>query len=377
MADDAHSPIDEAVRRRFEAAGIDGNPLQLEELIAGVVDAQRTGTILELVCIDLEFRWKRFSDTRHSAETAAFGKPTGEVPETCLGQARPAWESDDESHLSRPLLERPLSIESYLERFPSLVESNGLATLIQEEFRQRVLVGEQPALDEYRSRFPEQQVDDTLEADLLNATVVASPEQLAANSGSVSGETLLSANQTREFGGYVLRRELGRGGMGIVYEALETATERVVALKVVRRDRLENMPADMQSEMLARFRTETMTAARLDHDHIVTVYEVGEHAGRRFFSMQFVDGPSLAGRVRQGVLTNRQAAEYMAPIAAAVHEAHTRGVLHRDIKPHNIMVDQRTDRPLIGDFGLAKLMEHDQNLTQDGDIVGTPAYASP
>jgi len=377
MTDDDYGSIDEGVRRRFETAGIDGNPQQLEDLIADVSDEQRTATLRELVCIDVEFRWKRFADKLRSEDSGTSNTATGGVSATRLGQPRPAWESSEEESSRRRAAERPPAIESYLDRFPSLRRDDALSGLIQEEFRQRLFAGEDPTLDEYRSRFPELEVDDTLEANLLNATVVASPEQLAANSESVSGETLLGPEQTREFGGYVLRRELGRGGMGIVYEALETATERVVALKVVRRDRLENMPADMQSEMLARFRTETMTAARLDHDHIVTVYEVGEHAGRRFFSMQFVDGPSLAGRVRQGVLTNRQAAGYMVPIAAAVHEAHTRGVLHRDIKPHNIMVDQRTDRPLIGDFGLAKLMEHDQNLTQDGDIVGTPAYASP
>jgi len=368
MTDDDYGSIDEGVRRRFEAAGLDGNPRQLEELIADVSDAQRPATLQELVCIDVEFRWKRFVEQLRGEDGGASHTATGRASETRLAQPRPAWESTPA---------RPPAIESYLERFPSLRQSDALPGLVQEEFRQRLFAGEDPTLDEYLSRFPDLEVDDTLEADLLNTTVVASPEQLASNAGSVSGETLLGANQTREFGGYVLRRELGRGGMGIVYEAVESATQRTVALKVVRRDRWDNMPEAMQTEMLARFRTETMTAARLDHDHIVTVFEVGEHDGRRFFSMQFVDGPSLAGRVRNGVLTNRQAAQYMAPIAEAVHEAHTRGVLHRDIKPHNIILDQRTDRPLIGDFGLAKLLEHDQNLTQDGDIVGTPAYASP
>ena len=377
MSDEPHSPIDEAVRRRFEADGIDDNPRQIEELISGVAETHRAGTILELVCIDLEFRWKGYIDNRYSQETVAFHQPLDGAAETFVKPSPPASAPDDAPPAEAAATPRPPSIETYLTRFPSLADSGALSVLIQEEFRQRMLAGEQPKLNEYRSRFPDHQIEDDFEADLLNATVVATPEQLNSATESVSGETLLGGEETREFGGYVLRRELGRGGMGIVYEALETATERTVALKVVRRDRWESMPADMQAELLARFRTETKTAARLDHDHIVTVYEVGEHDGRRFFSMQFVEGPSLADRLRQGVLSNRDAAKYMAPIASAVHEAHTRGVLHRDIKPHNIMVDHRTNRPLIGDFGLAKLLEHDQSLTQDGDIVGTPAYASP
>lgn len=178
-------------------------------------------------------------------------------------------------------------------------------------------------------------------------------------------------------GDYELLDELGKGGMGIVYRARQRKANRIVALKIIRPDRLGSLSASSQAGIIERFRKEAQAAARLQHDNLVTMYEVGEVDGCHYFSMQYVEGCSLADKLRTGPLDNKQAAKFIEPICRAVHAAHQVGVLHRDIKPQNILIENATLRPRIADFGLAKLADDEVELTQSGEMMGTPPYMPP
>lgn len=175
---------------------------------------------------------------------------------------------------------------------------------------------------------------------------------------------------SRVFGSYELLEEIGRGGSGVVYRARQPSLGREVALKFL----LDGAFAG--DEAIARFQAEASAAAALRHPHIVTVYEVGEIAGRHFFSMEFVRGQTLAEVVRDGPLPAARAASYVRRVAEAVAFAHSRGVLHRDLKPSNILLDEQ-DEPRVSDFGLAKRTQESVERTVHGQVLGTPAYMSP
>ena len=172
------------------------------------------------------------------------------------------------------------------------------------------------------------------------------------------------------FGDYELVEEIGRGGMGVVYRAVQRSLGRVVALKTLLRRDLAT------AGDLARFRSEAEAAARLDHAGIVSIFEVGEWDGHPFYSMQFVEGTTLAKRLAVGPLPPREAAALLAKVADAVQAAHDRGVLHRDLKPSNILIDA-SGEPRVSDFGLAKRLEEEMSVTHTGAILGTPCYMSP
>jgi WD40 repeat protein/tRNA A-37 threonylcarbamoyl transferase component Bud32 len=172
------------------------------------------------------------------------------------------------------------------------------------------------------------------------------------------------------FGDYEVLAELGRGGMGVVYKARQKSLPRVVALKVV----LSGEHAG--PEELARFRSEAAALARLQHPNIVQIHEVGEHAGRPYFSMEFVEGGSLAQRPDGGPLPAREAARLVRTLAGALHAAHERGVVHRDLKPANVLL-AADGTPKVTDFGLAKRLDGSAGATQSGAILGTPSYMAP
>lgn len=174
-----------------------------------------------------------------------------------------------------------------------------------------------------------------------------------------------------EFAGYRLVREIASGGMGIVYEAEDLKLKRVVAMKVVRNAQFATR------EEAARFRAETQAIAQLDHPDIVPIYESGEEDGMPYFTMRLAEGGSLADRLKKrGVMPDRKAATFMSRIARAVQYAHEHGVLHRDLKPANILLDV-SGKPMLSDFGLAKLLDAEFQLTRTHAYVGTPHYMSP
>ncbi|MCO6453800.1 MAG: protein kinase [Pirellulaceae bacterium] len=177
---------------------------------------------------------------------------------------------------------------------------------------------------------------------------------------------------------YQLLEELGRGGMGIVYRARQIHLDRVVALKTIRAGALAD------PEQLDRFRAEAAVAARLDHPAIVPVFAVGEVDGRPFYAMPLVNGRSLAQLLADGPLAPRQAAELLLQVADAVSHAHRQGVIHRDLKPGNILLVEQPAGAAgprfvarVTDFGLAKLVQGDNQLTCTGQLLGTPSYMAP
>jgi serine/threonine-protein kinase len=171
-------------------------------------------------------------------------------------------------------------------------------------------------------------------------------------------------------GDYELLERLSRGGMGVVYRARHVRLGRLVALKVLAGAELAG-----DAERY-RFRAEAEAAARLDHPHIVPVYEVAEHQGRPYFTMKLLEGGSLADHLARYRGNPRRAAELIAPLARAVHYGHQRGILHRDLKPSNVLLDAE-GRPHVADFGVARLLGQDTRLTQSGAVVGTPGYMAP
>jgi serine/threonine protein kinase len=173
-----------------------------------------------------------------------------------------------------------------------------------------------------------------------------------------------------KIGGYEILEMLGRGGMGVVYKARQVALNRLVALKMI-------LGAEYAGpEALTRFRTEAEAVARLQHPNIVQIYEIGEQQGLVYFSLEYVEGGSLAGKLSGHPLPPAEAARMAELLARAVHYAHQRGILHRDLKPANVLLTAE-GVPKITDFGLAKRVERESNLTQTGVVMGTPSYMSP
>jgi hypothetical protein len=172
------------------------------------------------------------------------------------------------------------------------------------------------------------------------------------------------------FGDYELIREIARGGMGVIFRARQISLNRPVALKMI----LAGQLADEVD--VKRFYTGAEAAANLDHPGIVRIYEVGQHEGQHYFSMSLVEGRSLAQRLADGPMPPLQAAALMTEVARAIEYAHSRGVIHRDLKPGNILLDQDS-RPRVTDFGLAKNLESDSELTGSGQVMGTPSYMPP
>ncbi len=172
------------------------------------------------------------------------------------------------------------------------------------------------------------------------------------------------------FGDYQLLRELGRGGMGVVYLARQSSLCRLVAVKMILGKYLDSL------DSVERFRREAEAAANLQHPGIVAIHEIGQHEGQHYFSMDYIVGRNLAELIRDNPLAARQAATYVKKVAAAVHYAHERGTIHRDLKPSNILVDEQ-DEPHVTDFGLAKRIEGDASLTGDEHALGTPSYMPP
>jgi tRNA A-37 threonylcarbamoyl transferase component Bud32 len=176
------------------------------------------------------------------------------------------------------------------------------------------------------------------------------------------------AAKTRSFAGYEVEGELGRGGMGVVYLARQIKLNRRVALKT--------LTGHYGKEELERFLAEAETAAGLHHTNIAHIYEVGEQDGVPFYSLEYVEGGSVADQLRKELPTVRDAAKLLILVARALHFAHQNGVVHRDMKPANVLLDS-DGVPKVADFGIAKRLKQDSQLTVSGAVIGTPTYMAP
>ena len=173
-----------------------------------------------------------------------------------------------------------------------------------------------------------------------------------------------------DFGDYEVQEEIGRGGQGVVYRARQKSLNRTVALKVI------GLGHWATKSHLKRFRREAEAAASLEHPCIVPIYEVGERDGSCYFSMKFVEGGQLDQVVGREPMSPRSAVELIAKVARTVHYAHEHGILHRDIKPGNILLDKKGE-PHLTDFGLARLVETESTVTHTLEVLGTPSYMAP
>jgi WD40 repeat protein len=208
---------------------------------------------------------------------------------------------------------------------------------------------------------------------LLDGAGPAEPNTDTASGGeqgSGPSSTQVSRPRTPHLPGYEVLGLLGRGGMGVVYKARQVALDRSVALKMV----LAGDHADEPER--ARFKAEAEAVARLQHPNVVQIYEVGEHEGRPFFSLELLEGGSLEQRLAGALPPPREAARLVEPLARAMAYAHQRGIVHRDLKPANVLL-AADGTPKVTDFGLAKRVAGAGSLTQTGAVMGTPSYMPP
>jgi eukaryotic-like serine/threonine-protein kinase len=202
-------------------------------------------------------------------------------------------------------------------------------------------------------------MNETLQASLPSSTDV--------------GTELPVAREAKSLRDYELLARIASGGMGVVYKARQISLNRVVALKMILAGQFA------KPDEVRRFLTEAEAAAHLNHPNIVSIYEVGQHEGQHFFSMQFIEGASLDEEVDGGrwkLDDGRRAAQLMTKVARAVEAAHQKGVIHRDLKPGNILLDGEGE-PHVADFGLARRTSSDSSLTLEGSLIGTPSFMAP
>lgn len=326
------------IRKRcaeFEAAWHSGSKSDVDEFLKDSSDDELSILLHELLCVEVRLKSEQKST------------PTREQ-----------------------YLKRFKGREDIVENVFQLFETGRLTTAAPgegETAKQSIIAGNAPdaTIDEASTGAPDQP---TVIQPIATMDESESPATTVRRSSDV---------MPHELGGYQILGELGKGGMGIVYRARQKNTDRLVALKVIRPDRLTGISSSSKKKAIERFQNEARAAAKIEHDHLVTVYEVGEADGCHYFSMRYVEGTSLSEVLRDGPVQNRQAAEWLEPICRAVHAAHEQHVLHRDLKPHNIMLDRQTGKTLVADFGLAHLAENDTALTQTGDAMGTPPYMPP
>jgi serine/threonine protein kinase/tetratricopeptide (TPR) repeat protein len=209
-----------------------------------------------------------------------------------------------------------------------------------------------------------------LDASEADRTYSGSAENVANAAASPSKKAVRAAELLGELGDYELLEEVGRGGQGVVFRARQKSLNRTVALKVI------SLGQWASKSHLKRFRLEAEAAAKLEHPGIVPIHEVGERDGSCYFSMKFIEGGQLDEVARREPMPIRSAVELIAKVARTVHYAHEHGILHRDIKPGNILLDAKGE-PHLTDFGLARLIESESSVTQTLDVLGTPSYMAP
>ena len=230
--------------------------------------------------------------------------------------------------------------------------------------------GKQPSLEELARQHPH--LADELRQLWGAVMVVDAVAEYSGSSATQPANSLPPESLTppTELGDYLLKEEIGRGGMGVIYRAQQRSLRRDVAVKLI----LHGARASANDQQ--RFQTEVAAAARLDHPHIVPIYEFGIEADWQYYGMRLVEGHDLTKDIARGPMPEREAAQLLATVARAIHYAHQQGVIHRDLKPANILIDEQ-GKPHVSDFGLAKQVESSASLTETGAILGTPSYMSP
>lgn len=329
--------VDEDARRRFEADWLSGNQtVAIREYLPISSTDTYLGTLEELVCIDLEFRWRNSVNSSQSANETI---------------------TNNNSVV-------PTRVEDYVREFPELKKDDVLQRLIGQEILARVNSGFVVEASEYRSRFPSVPIDESL---------FEGHTQVEVDSQPLPAQQRLDSFP-KQFGNYVLTAELGRGGMGSVYRARQPSAGREVAIKIADVSSLNAMSRNL---VATRFETEAHAASSLNHDNIVPIYDVGTVDDQPYYAMRLVEGGDLAAMSKEEPLEPKRAAKYILGIARGIAAAHGRGMLHRDVKPQNMLVDGETDRAMLTDFGLARFMLDDSGLTQSGQVLGTPSYMPP
>jgi tetratricopeptide (TPR) repeat protein len=353
----ADSTTLEEVVDRFEQAWQVGNLPRLEDFLPPG-GALRQALLVELVHVDLEYRLK-------AKEAARVEQYLGRYPDLAADPAA-ALDLILAEYELRNRLEGPIPFSEYLQRFPAYREAlaqrrPGPRGEVTPEASPAPTVA-MPHPDPAAAVGP----PPTPELAATRRTIL--PPLHAASEGSPSAAEPAPAYQ--RVGDYEILGVLGRGGMGVVYKARQVALKRLVALKMI----LGGPHAG--PERLARFRMEAEAVAQVQHPNIVQVYEVGEHDGRPFFSLEFLEGGSLDRKLGRAPLPARDAAALLETLARAVHVAHTRGIIHRDLKPANVLLTA-DGTPKITDFGLAKQVAAESGRTHSGEVMGTPSYMAP
>ncbi len=343
----SRKPLQEEVRQQFLAAfdsGRDGPPPNIESLIADFDEPERSSLRAELEALRIAHAGSGAASAPGSA--AAKGTKTDGAADTKLnapvgvaGRVDPSDGTVDHFSPSDGTVDHVAAASVKAEMDPEATTDHAGAARAQAEF------DPEATTDHVRANRP----GDSL-ASLLSSGQLSLPKSVA---------------------GYEIVSILGRGAMGVVYKARQRGLDRLVALKMI----LSGEHASAAD--LGRFQAEANAVAQLQHPGIVQIFEVGEDAGRPFFSLEFVDGVSLHKKIQGTPLPPKEAAALLEKMAEAMAYAHQRGVIHRDLKPANVLLTS-AGVPKIGDFGLAKRFEEDESgLTKTGTVLGTPSYMSP
>jgi tetratricopeptide (TPR) repeat protein len=305
-------------------------------------------------------------DTRLTCDGSAEGTESaspaeGELLAILLNHQRRAWRRREGA-----------PVELYLAQEPALrANAQAALDLIYQEIVLREEAGESPILDEYLQRFPELatelrclfELEDALDRSPSTQSD-GNPDVAVEDSGAAAPPGFPSIP------GYEILGELGRGGMGIVYQARQLRLNRTVAIKMI-------LAGDYAPpEAVKRFLAEAESVARLHHPNIIQIFALGEHAGRAYFEMEYVAGGSLADRIGGAQWPPQDAARLVETLARAIGEAHRLAVIHRDLKPANILLSSE-GTPKIADFGLAKCLDSEMGVTRTECIVGSPSYMAP
>jgi eukaryotic-like serine/threonine-protein kinase len=255
-------------------------------------------------------------------------------------------------------------IEDFLSSADRDIRPHLLRELLKIELELLRNAGEKPELEKYQQRFSDDR--SIVESVFVPANVMASTIDLASDTNFERNEN----DSVSVIPGYQILSELGHGGMGIVFKAMQLQADRQVALKVMMN------AGSARPEELARFHKEVQAAAKLLHPNIVQVYEVHIEGKYPYFTQEYVPGGTLANKIKHKLLPHSETAEMMLQICRAIAFAHEHGVIHRDLKPANILIGSH-GAPKIADFGLARQIDDESKLTKDGTVLGTPSYMAP